>query len=78
MTSMHDPSKVNIKELFPAHSRKIDILEQRIAGPSTLSNDASESEKLEEEVLDSDEDEVCININKPSLALNHSVTLCSC
>jgi hypothetical protein len=60
MTSTsYDPSKLNIKDLFPAHSRKIDILEQRISGPSSLSNDATDAEKAEEEVLDSDEDEVC-------------------
>lgn len=46
----------NIKELFPEHSRKIEKLEQRILG--TLSNEATE-DKMEEEVLDSD-DEVII------------------
>lgn len=59
MSSTQDPSKVTLKELFPAHSRKIDILEQRISGPlAALSNDAMDGDKAEEEVLDSDEDEV--------------------
>lgn len=68
---MADPSKINtspttptttqIKDLFPAHSRKIDILEQRLAGSFALSNESVDIEdRVEEEILDdSDEEDVC-------------------
>ena len=77
---MSDSSKVNlstspnlynnIKELFPAQSRKIDILEQRLAGYTGLSNDADIEDKVEEEVLDDSEDEdVCNVLEKPTIFL---------
>lgn len=64
MEPLRFDTSVNIKELFPAHSRKIDALEQRFtSSPTTvvpqLQMDLEQSNnEIEEEELYSDTDEV--------------------